>query len=93
MADLQYHSSQPENKKDSYGEFETVDFKMSYLGRKLTGGSIRLLGDVTCSANTAFARKIAFDGFVGSHGLINSINTSCALIGQLENIDNYGRFV
>ena len=93
MSDLQYHVSQPENKKDSYGEFETIDFKMSYLGRKLTGGSVRLLGDVTCSANTVVATKIAFDGFIGSHGFIDSLTTTSALLGQLENIDNYGRYV
>jgi hypothetical protein len=93
MADLRYHSTEASNQQDSYGEFQTVDFKMSFLNRKLTGGSIYLLGDSIATNNTTVATNVAYDGFVGSHNLIESITTTSALLGQLENIDNYGRFV
>jgi hypothetical protein len=91
--DLQYHSSQVENKKDSYNEFDTMDFKMSFLNRKLNGGNIRIVGEAPVSGNTVLATTVKYDGFLGSHCFIDEITTSCDKIGQLENIDNYGRFL
>lgn len=93
MADLKYHSTPPENVKDSYGESETIDFRMSYLGRNLNCGSVYLLGNSTCSGNLNVANKIAYDGHVGSHVYIDAVSTTSTLLGQLEDFSNYGRFI
>jgi hypothetical protein len=93
MNDLKYHVSLPENTKESYGEFDTVDFKVSYIGRKLVGGSIRLLADVSVSGNDDLTELIAFDGFTGSHSFIDTLNTSFQNVGQVENIRFYSRYV
>jgi hypothetical protein len=48
MQDLRYHLSQALNKKESYVEFDNIDFTISPgVNRKIVGGSFRLLGDVT----------------------------------------------
>lgn len=93
MADLKYHIAQTEGKRDAYGPNETADFKASYASRKLVGNNIRILGEVIATNNTSLTQFVAYDGFVGSHNFFDSINTSSSLIGQLENIENYGRFV
>lgn len=91
--DLKYHVVMPENKKDFYGEYETVDFKTSSIGRKMVGGSLRLLGEISVSVNTAIAKNICYDGFSGMHTIVDNIKTSFSNIGMVENLDNYGRFV
>lgn len=93
MNDLQYSISQPENVKPSYGEFDTVDFKISYVGRKLVGGSIRLLADVSVSGNTDLDELIAYDGYVGAHSFIDTATVSFQNVGQVENIRFYSRYV
>jgi len=93
MNDLKYHVVLPENKKDSYGEYETVDFKTSALGRKMVGGSVRLLGDIVVSGNTAITKNICYDGFSGLHTVVDNIKTSFSNVGQVENLDHYARFV
>jgi hypothetical protein len=93
MNDLKYHVVLPENKKDKYGEYETVDFKTSAQGRKMVGGSVRLLGEIVVTGNTAITKKISYDGFTGLHTIIDNIKTSFSNVGQIENLDHYGRFV
>jgi len=93
MNDLRYSVSLPENQKDTYGEFDTVDFKLSYINRKLIGGSIRLLADVVVSANTSLTETIAYDGFVGGHSFVDTISTSIQTAGQVENIRFYSRYI
>lgn len=93
MNDLRYSTSLPENQKASYGEFDTVDFKLSYINRKLIGGSIRLLADVAVSSNTSLTETIAYDGFVGGHSFIDTISTTIQNAGQVENVRFYSRYV
>ena len=93
MNDLRYSISLPENQKDTYSEFDTVDFKLSYINRKLIGGSIRLLADVSVSSNTSLTETIAFDGFVGGHSFVDTISTSIQTAGQVENIRFYSRYI
>lgn len=93
MQDLKYHVVIPENKKDTYGEYETIDLKLSGMGRKLVGGSLRLLGEITVGGNEALAKNICYDGFSGLHTIIDNIKTSFANVGQVENLDHYARFV
>jgi hypothetical protein len=93
MQDLKYHTVIPENKKDTYGEYETIDLKLSGMGRKLVGGSLRLLGEITVGGNSALSKNICYDGFSGLHTIIDNIKTSFVNVGQVENLDHYARFV
>lgn len=51
MANYQYHRILPQNAKDSYTEFDVVDFQMSFPMRSLLIGSVRLEGQVDVVAD------------------------------------------
>lgn len=95
MQDIRYHSVQPSNKKDSYSEFDNIDFILNANGRKLVGGSVRILGDATVYPNGVdpLTETISFDPLTGSHSWFNSIITSCSSIGQIENLNFYPHMV
>lgn len=101
MQDLRYHMVQPTNKRTSYTDFDNVDFVLSATGRKLVGGSVRLLADVTCYHTDANGQidqdptteTISFDGLTGSHSWFSQIITSGSLVGQIENLNFYPHIV
>jgi hypothetical protein len=95
MQDIRYHSVQPSNKKSTYSEFDNIDFILNANGRKLVGGSVRILGDVTVYPNgvNPLTETVSFDGLTGSHSWFNSIITSCSSIGQVENLNFYPHMV
>lgn len=96
MQDIRYHSVQPMNKKESYTDFDNIDFLISAVGRKVVGGSIRLLGDVTVyqkDTTTQLSEVVSYDGLTGSHSWFSSIVTSCSSVGQIENLNFYPHMV
>ena len=93
MNDLKYHLVEPQNTKDSYSENETIDFKTSANNRKLIGGTVRLLGNVSVSNNNLLNTNVFYDAFTGSHSFIDNIKTTFSNTGQVENVDNYSRYV
>ena len=95
MQDIRYHMVQPSNKKDTYSEFDNIDFILNANGRKLVGGSVRILGDVTVYPDgvNPLTETISFDGLTGSHSWFNSIITSCSSMGQIENLNFYPHMV
>ena len=93
---LRYHGVRPENKKDDYFEFDTVDFLMSAQGRKYNGGSIRVLGEVEPvypEGTDRLTAKVAYDGPTGAHSWFDRIDTSFSQVGSIENIGDYPRYV
>jgi len=95
MQDIRYHMAQPSNKKDTYSEFDNIDFTLNATGRKLVGNSIRILGDVTVYSGVAnpLTETVSFDGLTGSHSWFSQIMTSCSNIGQVENLNFYYHMV
>ena len=95
MQDLRYHMSNPSNKKDTYTEFDNIDFTLNATGRKLVGGSVRLLGDVTVypAGGDPLTETVQFDGLTGSHSWFSQIATSCSNIGQIESLNFYPHMV
>ena len=98
MSNVQYHEVFPENVLTSYGEFDNVDFVMTYEGRKLQLNSIRVLFDIEVTPaganliNIESNPDLYFDGKVGAHGVIDSIITSVDG-AVIENMTSYGRLV
>lgn len=95
---IRYHGVRPENKKDYYYEFDTVDFLMSAQGRKFNGGSVRVIGEVECDytvipAVEPITTKVCYDGFVGAHSWFDRVDTSFGMVGSIENIGDYPRYV
>jgi len=95
MQDIRYHIVQPSNKRDSYSDFDNIDFLLSATGRSLVMGSVRVLGDVTVYPDgiDPATETISFDGLTGSHTWFSQIITSGSLIGQIENLNFYPHMV
>lgn len=95
MQDIRYHVVQPSNKRDTYTDFDNIDFLVSATGRKLVMGSVRLLGDITVYPNQAdpTTETISFDGLTGSHSWFSQIITSGSNVGQIENLNFYPHYV
>lgn len=102
---IHYASVLPENNKDSFTEFDNVDFVLSHEGRALNLGSVRLQGVIeikyqgnalsstTVVDGTAVnVKDIKLDGMVGAHSFCES--WTCEMNGQIvENVTSYPRYV
>jgi hypothetical protein len=98
MSGLLYHRAEPESKKDSYVEFDALDFNINVgEGRVLVKNSVRLLADLQVRDNGArSATDITFDPRCGAHAFIDSVQVAFLegpMAGQKENINNYARYV
>jgi hypothetical protein len=97
--DQKYHVAQPENVKDSYGEYDTVDFVINMNGRCLLGGTTSLLMDVAVTNNITLdeagapVNRVMYDGFIGAHSFIDTLTTSFSSSGTVENIRFYPKYV
>jgi len=96
---VNYSSVIPENNKASYGEYDTVDFVMTYENQSLQLGSVRLEGVLSVRQNgtplsdTAnLPLSIKYDNMVGMHAVCESISTE--ILGEVvENLTEYPRMV
>jgi hypothetical protein len=99
MSSLVYHRAEPQQKKDSYEQFDTLDFNIDVGdGRVLVKNSVRLVADLAVLDNGARnATFIHYDPRAGGHAFIDSIQTEfeggSVAGGQKENISNYARSV
>ena len=102
---VRYISLEPVNLKDTYSEFDTIDFDVVYAGRKLGLNNIRLAatiqtpnaiagaGDLRVdNANTDFF----LDNMVGAHSFIQQISTEFSNAGEksgvAESLNEYPRY-
>lgn len=93
---LQYHDVQPESVKASYGEFDNVDFVLTFENRKLVNNSVRILADLRVlknNANIADSDLIFLDSMVGAHSFVQSVQTETQAVGVIENLQEYPRYV
>ena len=97
MENIIYHQVQAENVKDSYSEYDTVDFILSFENRALICNSIRLEGDLlvnsTGSTPITYANDVCIDPKLGAHTLCSSIITQFQNSGLVENLTEYPRSV
>ena len=92
---LRYHQVQPQNLKDTYGEYDSVDFELTFENRQLVPSSIKLEADLSVMPNGSTLQtteKVYIDPFIGAHSFVDSIITEVQSGGVLENFQNYGRF-
>ena len=102
-----YHQVLPENVKDQYSEYDTVDFSLSFENRAMVCNSIRLEGDIEILNNgnplcgvggntndgTAKAQDVFIDPLSGAHVVINSCVSTFQNVGVIENLTEYSRYV
>lgn len=94
-----YASAIPENNKSSYGEYDTVDFVLTFENQSLQLGSLRLEGEWEVQQDGTFLntptnedKLIKYDNFVGAHSIIESVQTE--MLGDVfENLTDYPRLV
>ena len=94
-----YNSALPENNKDAYKSFDTVDFVITFDNQSLQLGSLRLEGELEVTQDGTLlnsvannAKNIRFDPYVGGHGCVESIQTEMG--GEvLENLTEYPRLI
>lgn len=92
------HSILPTNTKSSYEEFNVIDFVVSAEGRKMLANSFRLTGKLnvysTGTTRVTTANDIRYDGTIGAHGVIQSIQTEILNAGGVvETLTEYPRYV
>lgn len=95
---IRYHSVLPENAKSGgYGEYDTVDFVVTFENRNLVNSSIRVEADLdvysTGTTKIAVTDKIYIDSKVGSHCFLSSVTTEFQTKSVVENIQEYPRYV
>ena len=102
MANILYHSVEPENNAVSYSEFSTADFILTGDGRKLVANSVRLEGQISVNKNgqtktqaliTANEGQWKVDNMVGLHSVCESITTEVQSAGNIEHLASYPRYV
>tara|TARA_R110002096_G_scaffold263792_1_gene457287 strand:+ start:124 stop:1257 length:1134 start_codon:yes stop_codon:yes gene_type:complete len=94
-----YRSVIPENIKDTYEQYDQVDFVCTFEGQAINLNSVRLEGKVNVTQDgaelntvTNNIKDIKLDRFVGAHSFIESVQTQISG-NMVENITNYGRYV
>ena len=94
---LSYHSVLPQNKKDTYTEFDIVDFELDFAGRKMLGNTLRIKANVKINStgDTLILGDddVNIDQFVGGHSFFDSITTEAQTVGVIENLVEYPRYV
>ena len=94
-----YRSVIPENVKDTYEQYDQVDFVCTFNEQAMNLNSVRLEGRVSVTQNGAplntaanYFKDIKLDRFVGAHSFVESVQTQFEG-NMIENVTNYGRYV
>lgn len=89
-----YNSAQPEAIKDSYSEYDNIDFVLNFENQMLVADSLVIHGEFQCEkANDATIQNVFLDPSVGIHSVVQQITVDTQNSGTIENLTNYPRFV
>ncbi len=91
-----YHEIQAENSRDTFGEYDNVDFLCTFEGRALLCNSVRLIGDLRVTkggSNLDASANVYLDKTIGAHALVDQIQTSFQSAGVVESFTAYPRYV
>ena len=97
-ANYLYHSVSPENEPSggAFGEFAIADYVLNFPNRKIVAGSIRITASVVATdtlAESLATQNLYVDPLVGASAFFDTITTSLDKVGQIESIQDYGRFI
>lgn len=93
---LKYHVSLPQNQKDTYTSNDNIIFVIPFGAdaRSLVRNSVRFTGKVkVVGFETNEPVYPLLDNYAGAHTFISRIDTESRLLGSLENMGDYDRFV
>ena len=88
----------PENEPSSgaFTEFSIADYVLNFPNRKLVAGSIRITANVVATdtkVESLATQHLYVDPLVGASAFFDTITTSMDKVGQIESIQDYGRFI
>ena len=90
-----YHSVIAENNRETYGEFDVVDFRCQFPTRSMNLNSVRLTGTFSVKDETGsqvVAQSCQMDELVGSHSFLSQVQTFVGGV-SVDNILEYPRMV
>lgn len=95
-----YHSVDPQNLKTTYTSFDQCDFLLSYEGRSLELGSVRIEAELEVSVGgelfgttgTSQNQLVYMDSFTGAHAVVEQISTDVGGT-MVETVPDYPRLV
>ena len=99
IGNLTYSQSEPEAKKSTYTEFDSLDFVINVgEGRALVKNSVKLMGNLRLNSTgtTAATADVALNHAIGIHAVIDSTQVNFGdgpKAGNVENLQNYARLV
>jgi len=93
-----YHSVSPENEPSggAFTEFAIADYVLNFPQRKIVAGSIRISANVVITDTKALSlatQNLYVDPLVGASAFFDTMTTSLDKVGQVESIQDYGRFI
>ena len=99
-ANYLYHNVSPENEPagGSFGEFAIADYVLNFPQRKIVAGSIRITANVLVNDTLHGLTKVGtqnlyVDPLVGASAFFDTMTTSLDKVGQIESIQDYGRWI
>jgi len=93
---LRYHQVIPQQQKDFYSEYDSVDFELTFENRLLAPSSIRIEADlhVYSTGTTAITNETVYiDPIIGAHSFFSSISTDLQQGGVIENFQEVPRYM
>ena len=93
-----YHSVSPENEPSggAFTQFAIADYVLNFPNRKLVAGSIRISATVVATdskVESLATQNVYVDPLVGASAFFDTMTTSMDKVGQIESIQDYGRFI
>ena len=92
---INYHSVIPENNRDTYGEFDVVDFRAQFPERAMNLNSVRLTGTLEVldeNSGLLNTEECQMDKLVGAHSFFQQIQVFVNGV-SVDNILEYPRMV
>jgi hypothetical protein len=96
MTNILYHEARPMNDSTTFGEFQSIDWEIEDVGRKLVKNSIYIEADLVVNVSTgvpvSVTNRIGLSRDIGYHSLWESFNIENSKYGSIQNIQHYPRY-
>lgn len=96
MSNILYHEARPMNDSSTFGEFQSIDWEIEDVGRKLVKNSIYIEADLVVEVSTGvpipLECRVGLSRDIGYHSLWESFNVENSKYGSIQNIQHYPRY-
>jgi len=96
MSNILYHEARPMNDSSTFGEFQSIDWEIEDVGRKLVKNSIYIEADLVVEVSTGvpipLECRVGLSRDIGYHSLWESFNIENSKYGSIQNIQHYPRY-